>query len=181
MSSPSVSFPFLQANEKAREVMHELESKGQTAIALVVDRVARAVFGLADEVSVILPPSILAQALPSVAPRDKLCCCCADSKVRPESAATIKALHRARFQVFMLTGDNRTTARMIAEQLNIPAPRVLAEVLPQHKAEKVEQLQVGALNVLARRVALSRIPAATSVLLHHFFSLLWLWFGSVRG
>eukprot|EP00750_Incisomonas_marina_P025097 INCI5320.1.p1 GENE.INCI5320.1~~INCI5320.1.p1 ORF type:complete len:1286 (+),score=208.96 INCI5320.1:110-3967(+) len=99
-----------RANEKAREVMHELESKGQTAIALVVDRVARAVFGLADE-------------------------------VRPESAATIKALHRARFQVFMLTGDNRTTARMIAEQLNIPAPRVLAEVLPQHKAEKVEQLQ----------------------------------------
>jgi len=98
------------ANRKARELMHQFESKGETAIVLVVDGVAQAVFGLADE-------------------------------VRPESAATVAALHRAKYQVFMITGDNRTTAAMIAKQLQIPVQRVLAEVLPQHKADQVKSLQ----------------------------------------
>ena len=48
----------------------------------------------------------------------------------------------------MLTGDNRTTARAIATRLNIPAPRVLAEVLPGDKAAMVEQLQVSCCHVM---------------------------------
>jgi P-type Cu2+ transporter len=59
--------------------------------------------------------------------------------VRETSAAAITALHEAGVRVAMLTGDNRATAKRIAEELGIDD--VIAEVLPEDKAHQVQQLQ----------------------------------------
>ncbi len=51
----------------------------------------------------------------------------------------IRELHAAGIRIIMLTGDNHTTAGMVARTLGID--RVVADVLPQQKADVVKQLQ----------------------------------------
>jgi Cu+-exporting ATPase len=41
----------------------------------------------------------------------------------------------------MISGDNQRTACAIAKQLNIDAAHVIAEVLPENKAEEIKKLQ----------------------------------------
>jgi P-type Cu+ transporter len=59
--------------------------------------------------------------------------------IKPTSARAVKELHGLGVQVAMITGDNQRTAQAIAGQLGID--RVLAEVLPEDKAEEVRKLQ----------------------------------------
>jgi P-type Cu+ transporter len=59
--------------------------------------------------------------------------------VKDDSAAAIAALRRLGIQVVMLTGDNAKTAAAIARQVGVS--RVLAEVLPEHKADEIRRLQ----------------------------------------
>jgi Cu+-exporting ATPase len=59
--------------------------------------------------------------------------------VKDDSAAAIAALRRLGVQVVMLTGDNARTATAIARQTGVS--RVLAEVLPEHKAAEIQRLQ----------------------------------------
>ena len=59
--------------------------------------------------------------------------------VKDDSAAAIAALRRLDVDVVMLTGDNARTAAAIARQTGVS--RVLAEVLPEHKAAEIRRLQ----------------------------------------
>jgi P-type Cu2+ transporter len=59
--------------------------------------------------------------------------------VRPESKAAVDELHAQRIKVVMLTGDARPVAQAVATELGIDT--VFAEVLPQDKVGKVQELQ----------------------------------------
>jgi len=59
--------------------------------------------------------------------------------IKETTPQAIKELHRQGIRVVMLTGDSRTTAQAVANTLNID--EVVAEVLPNQKAEIVKRFQ----------------------------------------
>jgi len=59
--------------------------------------------------------------------------------VREESKLAVQRLHEMGVQVAMLTGDSQAVAEAVAHELNIDT--VFAEVLPEHKDQKVHELQ----------------------------------------
>lgn len=59
--------------------------------------------------------------------------------VKPSSIAAIHTLQKMGLEVVILTGDNRRTADVIAQEVNIQ--RVFAEVRPDQKAATIETLQ----------------------------------------
>lgn len=59
--------------------------------------------------------------------------------IRPESKQAIQRLHEMGVEVAMLTGDSQQVADAVARELRIDT--VFAEVLPEHKDQKVAELQ----------------------------------------
>ena len=60
-------------------------------------------------------------------------------QIKASSLETVEKLHSLGLEVVMLTGDNKKTAQVIAEQLSID--KVVSEVLPEDKANEIKKLQ----------------------------------------
>lgn len=59
--------------------------------------------------------------------------------IRPESKQAVAMLHEMGIEVMMLTGDKKEVAEWVAAELGLDG--VIAEVLPDQKSDKVQQLQ----------------------------------------
>ncbi len=59
--------------------------------------------------------------------------------IRPESYDAVRRLHEMGVRVAMLTGDSEAVAKTVARELGVD--QYYAQVLPEHKNEKVAQLQ----------------------------------------
>jgi Cu2+-exporting ATPase len=59
--------------------------------------------------------------------------------IRPESKAAVEQLHGMGVEVAMLTGDSEAVAKAVAAELGID--QYFAQVLPEHKDQKVAELQ----------------------------------------
>ncbi len=60
-------------------------------------------------------------------------------KIKEETPSTIKQLAAMGIDVIMLTGDHQATARAIADEAGIE--KVIAQVLPEHKAIEIEKIK----------------------------------------
>ncbi len=76
---------------------------------------------------------------------------------RETSAEVVRQLRELGIEPVMLTGDNRATAERIARDLGIQA--VIAEVLPDQKANKVKELQAHGKNVAMVGDGINDAPA----------------------
>lgn len=61
--------------------------------------------------------------------------------LRQEAFPTIKALKRRGIDVWMISGDNLTTATAVGTMVGIPKENIIASVLPGQKAERIQYLQ----------------------------------------
>lgn len=59
--------------------------------------------------------------------------------IKPSSKNAIEVLHNMGITVAMITGDNKNTANAIGKQVGID--KIIAEVMPENKAEEVKRLQ----------------------------------------
>lgn len=79
--------------------------------------------------------------------------------VRPESKQAIQRLHEMGIGVAMLTGDSREVADAVAREIGIDT--VFAEVLPEHKDQKIAELQTGGKKVAMVGDGVNDAPALT--------------------
>ncbi|GBG30290.1 Copper-transporting ATPase RAN1 [Hondaea fermentalgiana] len=101
----------IEVRDGTHAAMEHLEARGMTAVCVSVDGRTEAVLGLLD-------------------------------RARDEAAQTVATLRKVYgIEVFMLTGDNARTARVVAADIGIDADHVVADVLPADKVSCIERLQ----------------------------------------
>ncbi len=79
--------------------------------------------------------------------------------IRPESREVVDRLHAMEVEVAMLTGDSEEVAQTVADELDIET--VFAEVLPEHKDQKVTSLQEAGKMVAMVGDGINDAPALT--------------------
>ncbi|MBS1789989.1 MAG: heavy metal translocating P-type ATPase [Acidobacteria bacterium] len=67
--------------------------------------------------------------------------------IKASTPEAIQQLHADGLRIVMLTGDNRNTAEAVARQLGID--EIIAEVLPEQKADSIKRLQEGEGRIVA--------------------------------
>jgi len=77
--------------------------------------------------------------------------------VKEDAKRAVEALHQKGLKVIMLTGDNRSAADFIAQQVGID--EVISEVLPQEKANKIKELQAQGKKVAMAGDGINDAPA----------------------
>ncbi|KAF3939006.1 hypothetical protein ABW19_dt0205327 [Dactylella cylindrospora] len=105
-------------SEDIRNLLNQWKSEAKSIIVLAIRRVS------------------LDEEAPEV-----IGCFAVSDQVRPEASYVISELQKLGINVYMITGDNPTTAAAVARVVGIPAGNVIAGVLPHQKAEKVKYLQ----------------------------------------
>ncbi|HEY3214933.1 MAG TPA: heavy metal translocating P-type ATPase [Candidatus Eisenbacteria bacterium] len=79
--------------------------------------------------------------------------------LKPDAAEVVGTLGRQGLEVWMITGDNRRTAAAVARAVGIRPERVLAEVLPDQKSARVQELQSGGRKVAMVGDGINDAPA----------------------
>ncbi len=78
-------------------------------------------------------------------------------QLKETSVDVVKKLQQMGISVYMITGDNRKTAQAIAKKVGIV--HVLAEILPQDKAQEIKKLQDSGLKVAMVGDGINDAPA----------------------
>lgn len=79
--------------------------------------------------------------------------------IKDDSSGAIEKLKNMKIDVYMITGDNRRTAEAIGREVGIDRSRILAQVLPENKAEEVKRLQEKGLMVAMVGDGINDAPA----------------------
>ncbi len=82
--------------------------------------------------------------------------------VRESAKQTVGQLQARGYEVMMLTGDNERTGRAVGAQLGIPDENVHAEVLPEDKADAVDEIQADGSRAIMVGDGVNDAPALTT-------------------
>jgi heavy metal translocating P-type ATPase len=77
--------------------------------------------------------------------------------IRPEAPHVVQTLQKKNIDVWMISGDNHTTAFAIGDKLGIFRENVIAGVLPEQKAQKIKRLQISQSKRGSRRATVAMV------------------------